>query len=116
MRVSPADNPTACSFRTLMICSSVNLLLRMSVSLENGLYQKSRAIKGSRSARTVLAGAIGRGRRVGGYRGRVGTKADCDQACTRIGMGALSHQRQSVNLFNSQRVNWRRMNRYQTNR
>src|SRR5215213_9948395 len=29
---SVADNPAACSFSTLMICSSVNLLLRMSVS------------------------------------------------------------------------------------
>jgi hypothetical protein len=33
-----------------MICSSVNLLLRMSVSLRNGLYPKTRAFKGSRSA------------------------------------------------------------------
>jgi hypothetical protein len=33
----------------LMICSSVNLLLRMSVSRRNGLYLKSRAFKGSRS-------------------------------------------------------------------
>jgi hypothetical protein len=32
-----------------MICSSVNLLLRMSVSLENGLYPKPGALKGSRS-------------------------------------------------------------------
>lgn len=29
---SPADSPAECSFRTLMICSSVNLLLRISVS------------------------------------------------------------------------------------
>jgi hypothetical protein len=33
--------PAACSFSTLMICSSVNLLLRMSVSLGNGLYPKT---------------------------------------------------------------------------
>jgi hypothetical protein len=33
----------------LMICSSVNLLLRMSISRRNGLYPKSRAFKGSRS-------------------------------------------------------------------
>src|SRR6266446_9983616 len=46
---SPADSPAACSFSTLMICSSVNLLLRMSVSRRNGLYLKSRAFKGSRS-------------------------------------------------------------------
>src|ERR1700683_5041685 len=49
---SPADNPAACSFSTLMICSSVNLLLRMSVSLGNGLYPKTGAFKGSRSCRT----------------------------------------------------------------
>src|SRR6185312_12710792 len=46
---SPADNPAACSFSTLMICSSVNLLSRMSVSLGIGLYPKTRAFKGSRS-------------------------------------------------------------------
>src|ERR1700685_1142087 len=46
---SPADNPAACSFSTLIICSSVNLLLRMSVSLGNGLYPKTGAFKGSRS-------------------------------------------------------------------
>src|SRR4051812_28775387 len=46
---SPADNPAACSFSTLMICSSVNLLLRMSVSRRNGLYPNSGASKGSRS-------------------------------------------------------------------
>jgi hypothetical protein len=33
-----------------MICSSVNLLLRMSVSLRNGLYPKTGAFKGSRSS------------------------------------------------------------------
>jgi hypothetical protein len=33
----------------LMICSSVNLLLRMSVSRRNGLYPNSGAFKGSRS-------------------------------------------------------------------
>ena len=49
---SSADSPAACSFRTLMICSSVNLLLRMSVSLENGLYPKLGAFKGSRSTLT----------------------------------------------------------------
>jgi hypothetical protein len=32
-----------------MICSSENLLLRMSVSNRNGLYLKPRAFKGSRS-------------------------------------------------------------------
>src|SRR3954469_15677166 len=46
---SPADSPAACSFSALIICSSVNLLLRMSVSRRNGLYPKSRALKGSRS-------------------------------------------------------------------
>src|ERR1700683_743736 len=50
---SPADNPAACSFSTLMICSSVNLLLRMSVSLGNGLYPKTGAFKGSRSSRAA---------------------------------------------------------------
>src|ERR1700683_1761633 len=50
---SPADNPAACSFSTLMICSSVNLLLRMSVSLGNGLYPKTGAFKGSRSVPTA---------------------------------------------------------------
>src|SRR5205085_9346270 len=49
---SPADNPAACSFRTLMICSSVNLLLRMSVSRRNGLYPNSGAFMGSRSQST----------------------------------------------------------------
>src|ERR1700691_5898347 len=51
---SPADNPAACSFSTLMICSSVNLLLRMSVSLGNGLYPKTGAFKGSRSLEAWL--------------------------------------------------------------
>src|SRR3954463_12281956 len=46
---SLADSPAACSFSALIICSSVNLLLRMSVSRRNGLYPKSRALKGSRS-------------------------------------------------------------------
>src|SRR5690349_11284691 len=46
---SAADSPAACSFSTLMICSSVNLLLRMSVSRRNGLYPNSRASTGSRS-------------------------------------------------------------------
>src|SRR4051812_38707052 len=48
-QTSAADNPAACSFSALIICSSVNLLLRMSVSRRNGLYPKSRALKGSRS-------------------------------------------------------------------
>src|SRR3954466_4982684 len=39
---SPADNPAACSFSTLMICSSVNLLLRMSVSSEERTLPKNR--------------------------------------------------------------------------
>src|SRR6185295_12578713 len=52
---SPADSPAACSFRTLMICSSVNLLLRMSVSRRNGLYPKPRAFEGSRSGRLLDA-------------------------------------------------------------
>jgi hypothetical protein len=38
---SAADNPAACSFNAPIICSSANLLLRMSVSLENGLYSKT---------------------------------------------------------------------------
>jgi hypothetical protein len=33
-----------------MICSSVNLLLRMSISRRNGLYPNSGAYKGSRSS------------------------------------------------------------------
>jgi hypothetical protein len=37
---SPADKPAACSFSTLMICSSVNLLLRMSVSHEERTLPK----------------------------------------------------------------------------
>jgi hypothetical protein len=41
-----------------MICSSVNLLLRMSVSLENGLYPKLGAFKGSRSDATGNTRAI----------------------------------------------------------
>ena len=45
----PADGPAACSFSTLMICSSVNLLLRISVSRRNGFYPKTGAFKGSRS-------------------------------------------------------------------
>src|SRR3954447_25005230 len=48
---SPADKPAACSFRTLIICSSVNLLFRMSVSRRNRLYPNSGACKGSTSAR-----------------------------------------------------------------
>src|SRR6188508_714207 len=51
---SLADSPAACSFKTLMICSSVNLLLRMSVSRRNGLYPKPGAFKGSRSQRLSL--------------------------------------------------------------
>jgi hypothetical protein len=50
---SPAGIPAACSFSTLMICSSVNLLLRMSVSRRNGLYPKTGASTGSRSAGTL---------------------------------------------------------------
>src|ERR1700683_1971464 len=46
---SPADNPVVCSFSTLMICSSVNLLLRMSVSLRERTLPKTGAFKGSRS-------------------------------------------------------------------
>lgn len=46
---SPADRPAACSFSTLMICSSVNLLLRRSVSRTNGFDPKLRAFTGSRS-------------------------------------------------------------------
>ena len=42
--------PAACSFKILMICSSLNLLLRMSVCRRNGLYPKTAAFKGSRSA------------------------------------------------------------------
>src|ERR1044072_7247624 len=47
---SLADSPAACSFKTLMICSSVNLLLRICPSPNgNGLYPKAGAFKGSRS-------------------------------------------------------------------
>src|SRR4029077_14190214 len=49
---SAADKPAACSFSTLMICSSVNLLLRMSVSRRNGLYPNSGTSTGSRSGGT----------------------------------------------------------------
>src|SRR5947208_5955301 len=48
-QTSAADSPAACSFSTLMICSSVNLLLRMSVSRRNGLYPNSGTSTGSRS-------------------------------------------------------------------
>src|SRR6185295_13954930 len=51
---SPADNPAACSFSTLMICSSVNLLLRMSVSRRNGFYPKTGTFRGSRSRRAFV--------------------------------------------------------------
>jgi hypothetical protein len=44
-------------FSTLMICSSVNLLLRMSVPLRNGLYPKMRAFKASRSASSKFFGS-----------------------------------------------------------
>src|SRR5215213_2136488 len=50
---SPADNPAECSFSTLMICSSVNLLLRMSVSRWNGLYLKSGTSAGSGSLEPI---------------------------------------------------------------
>src|SRR3954453_18155839 len=43
---SPADSPAACSFSTLMICSSVNLLLRMSVSSEERTLPKIGGIYG----------------------------------------------------------------------
>jgi hypothetical protein len=46
---SPADNPAACSFSTLTICSCVNLLLRMSVSLWERTLPRDGAFKGSRS-------------------------------------------------------------------
>ena len=41
--------PAGSQQRTLMIFSSVNLLLRMSVSRRNGLYLKPRTFKESRS-------------------------------------------------------------------
>src|SRR4051812_13326767 len=40
-QTSPADIPAACSFSTLMICSSVNLLLRMSVSSKERTLPKT---------------------------------------------------------------------------
>ena len=40
-----------------MICSSVNLLLRMSVSRRNGLYPNSRAFKGSTSGQLIFNNA-----------------------------------------------------------
>src|SRR4051794_40106009 len=40
-QTSVADNPAACSFSTLMICSSVNLLLRMSVSSKERTLPKT---------------------------------------------------------------------------
>ena len=55
VHTSPADSPAACSFSTLMICSSVNLLLRMSVSRRNGLYLNSGAFMGSRSLSSTVA-------------------------------------------------------------
>src|SRR5438270_7601115 len=45
-QTSPADIPAACSFSTLMICSSVNLLLRMSVSSEERTLPKIGGIYG----------------------------------------------------------------------
>jgi hypothetical protein len=43
-----------CSFSALMICSSVNLLLRICPSPEgNGFYPKTGAFKGSRSDGTM---------------------------------------------------------------
>jgi hypothetical protein len=47
---SPGDIPAACSFSTLMICYSVNLLLRMSVSRRNELYPKTGASTGAGQA------------------------------------------------------------------
>src|ERR1700745_4063516 len=48
---SLADTPAACSFKTLMICSSVNLLLRIVRLLggEQNPNLKSGAFEGSRS-------------------------------------------------------------------
>src|SRR6476469_4427150 len=57
---SAADSPAACSFSTLIICSSVNLLLRMSVSRRNGLYSKSGTSTGSRSDPVHVAEVIRR--------------------------------------------------------
>src|ERR1700733_9815244 len=49
---SLADTPAACSFKTLMICSSVNLLLRIVRLLggEQNPNLKSGAFQGSRSS------------------------------------------------------------------
>src|SRR3954467_15444791 len=54
---SPADIPAACSFKTLMICSSVNLLLRIVRLLrgEQNPNSKSGAFQGSRSHATELS-------------------------------------------------------------
>src|SRR4051812_2127519 len=51
---SPADNPAACSFSTLMICSSVNLLLRMSVSSEERTLPKIGGIYGEQVNRNQV--------------------------------------------------------------
>src|ERR1700755_349819 len=52
---SLADTPAACSFKTLMICSSVNLLLRIVRLLggEQNPNLKSGAFQGSRSLRDL---------------------------------------------------------------
>ncbi|MGE3746173.1 MAG: hypothetical protein AB7G25_10790, partial [Sphingomonadaceae bacterium] len=48
--------PAACSFNTLMICSSVNLLLRMSVSRKNGTLPKIGDICGEQVTGYVVEG------------------------------------------------------------
>src|SRR3954464_15123447 len=55
---SLADIPAACSFKTLMICSSVNLLLRIVRLLggEQNPNSKSGAFQGSRS-RCIYSGS-----------------------------------------------------------
>src|SRR3954468_13473304 len=55
---SPADNPAACSFSTLMICSSVNLLLRMSVSSEERTLPKIGGIYGEQVIGYTLTGSV----------------------------------------------------------
>src|SRR5829696_6180720 len=61
-----------------MICSSVNLLLRMSVSRRYGLYPKSRAFNGSRSFDPAAQGKrSGQARAIFG-RFSIGLQPKCD--------------------------------------
>src|ERR1700712_5266500 len=71
---SLADIPAACSFKTLMICSSVNLPLRIVCLLggEQNPNSKPGAFQGSRS--TVLADRSARSLLIVGHTDSVGTE------------------------------------------